>query len=31
MTKITKEAKEIITKKYLNGKTLDKISEEMGS
>ena len=31
MTKITKEAKEIITKKFLNGKTLDKISEEMGS
>src|SRR5688572_168706 len=31
MTKITEEAKEIIRKKYLNGKTLDKISEEMGS
>ncbi len=30
MTKITEEAKEIITKKFLNGKTLDKISEETG-
>ena len=30
MTKITEEAKEIIRKKFLNGKTLDKISEEMG-
>lgn len=30
MTKITEEAKEIITKKFLNGMTLDKISEETG-
>jgi hypothetical protein len=30
MTKITEEAKEIITKKFLNGKTLVKISEETG-
>jgi hypothetical protein len=30
MTKITEEAKEIIIKKFLNGKTLDKINEEMG-
>ena len=30
MTKITEETKEIITKKFLNGKTLDKIREETG-
>ena len=30
MTKITEEEKEIIRKKFLNGKTLDKIHEETG-